>query len=246
MRGAVGQQSFSEIVRRVVDADPCVQDCLARGLVNYSELARRIKPFVEAEAGKGASLEAIKAALIRYAQRLRERASETPQRRLMEVLARSALELRTGVTVATVRLHALPRLAEAVTELVGRARLLFLMQSISSVTITVSSEYFDKIREKVGSDSFIEVYPDQAVLVIVSPRDVVEVPGFIAHVTGILAKNGININQIESVHTDTILVMRLEDALKAFNLLREAIEVAKRSLEEQDLGGKTPGGEEAG
>lgn len=229
----MAQQSFSEIVRRIVDADPCAQDCLARGLVNYSELARRIKPFVEAEAGKGASLEAIKAALIRYAQRLREKTSKTPQRRLLELLARSALELRTGVTVATVRLHALPRLAEAVTELVGRARLLFLMQSISSVTITISSDYFDTIRGRIGEDSFIEIYPDQAVLVIVSPKDVVEVPGFIAHITGILAKNGININQIESVHTDTILVMKLEDALKAFNLLREAIEVAKQTLGEQ-------------
>jgi predicted amino acid-binding ACT domain protein len=229
----VAQQSFSEIVRRIVDADPCIQDCLARGLVNYSELARRIKPYVEAEAGKGASLEAIKAALIRYSQRLREQAPETPQRRLLETLARSALELRTGVTVATVRLHALPRLAETVTELLGKARLFFLMQSISSVTVTVSSEYFPLIKEKVGEDSFIEIYPDQAVLVIVSPPDVVEVPGFIAHVTGILAKNGININQIESVYTDTILVMKLDDALKAFNLLREAIEVAKQTLEEQ-------------
>ena len=228
-----GQQSFSEVVRRIVDADPCVQECLARGLVNYSELARRIRPFVEAEAGRGASLEAVKAALLRYAQRLRERGYTTPQRRLMEVLARSALELRTGVTVATVRLHVLPKLAEVVTELVGRARLLFLMQSISGVTITVSSEYFPYIEEKVGKDSFIEVYRDQAVLVIVSPKDVVEVPGFIAHVTGILASNGINISQIESVYTDTILVMKLDDALKAFQLLREAIEVAKKSIEEQ-------------
>ncbi len=226
-------QSLSEIVRRIVDADPCVQDCLARGLVNYSELARRIKPLVEDEAGREATLEAIKAALLRYSQKLREQAPQTPQRRLLEVLARSALELRTGVTVATVRLHALPKLAEVVSELVGRTRLLFLMQSISSVTVTVSSEYFDYIYERLGADSFIEVYRDQAVLVIVSPHDIVEVPGFIAHVTGILANNGINITQIESVYTDTILIMRLDDALKAFQLLREAIEVAKRSLEER-------------
>jgi len=226
-------QSLSEIVRRIVDADPCVQDCLARGLVNYSELARRIKPLVEDEAGREATLEAIKAALLRYSQKLREQAPQTPQRRLLEVLARSALELRTGVTVATVRLHALPKLAEVVSELVGRTRLLFLMQSISSVTVTVSSEYFDYIYERLGADSFIEVYRDQAVLVIVSPHDIVEVPGFIAHVTGILANNGINITQIESVYTDTILIMKLDDALKAFQLLREAIEVAKRSLEER-------------
>ncbi len=225
-------QSLSEIVRRIVDADPCIQDCLSRGLVNYSELARRIKPLVESEAGRDATIEAIKAALIRYSSKLRSQGLQTPQRRLLEVLARSALELRTGVTVATVRLHVLPKLAETVKELVGRTRLLFLMQSISSVTITVSSEYFDYLRERLGEDSFIEVYRDQAVLVIVSPREIIEVPGFIAHITGILANNGINVNQIESVYTDTILVMKLDDALKAFQLLREAIEVAKKSLEE--------------
>jgi len=225
-------QSFSEIVRRLVDADPCVQECLARGIANYSELARRIKPVAEKEAGRSASLEAIKAALVRYASKLRERGTQTPQRRLLEVLAKSALELRTGVTVATVKLHALPQLAEAAAELAGRTRLLFLMQSISSVTITVSSEYFDYIERRVGRENFIEIYPDQAVLVIVSPPSVVETQGFVAHITSILARNGININQIESVYTDTILVLSLDDALKAFQLLREAIEVAKRSLEE--------------
>ncbi|ABM80178.1 ACT domain-containing protein [Hyperthermus butylicus] len=229
-------QSLSEIVRRLVDADPCVRDCLARGIVNYSELARRIKPLVEREAKRGASLEAVKAALVRYASRLREQNIQTPQRRLLEVLAKSALELRTGVTVATVRLHALPRLVEAAAALVGRTRLLFLMQSIASVTITVSSEYFDYIEQRVGRENFIEVYPDQAVLVIVSPPAVVETPGFTAYITSILARNGININQIESVYTDTILVLSLDDALRAFQLLREAIEVAKRSLREYEKG----------
>jgi len=225
-------QSLSGIVRRIVDADPCIRECLARGVVNYSELARRIKPLVEAESGRGASLEALKAALLRYSHRLKSGEQETPQHRLLEVLARSALELRTGVVVATVRLHVLPKLAQVVAELIGKSRLLFLMQSITSVTVTVSSEYFDEIVRRLGEESFIEIYRDHAVLVIVSPREVIEVPGFIAHVTGILARNGINISQIESVHTDTILVMKLEDALKAFQLLREAIEVAKKTIEE--------------
>ncbi len=230
------EQSFSQIVRRLVDADPCVRECLARRLLNYSELARRIKPIVEQESGRSVSLEAIKAALVRYASKLQEQDVKTPQRRLLEVLAGSALELRTGVTVATVKLHALPELARAAAELVGRTRLLFLMQSITSVTMIVSSEYFDYIKQRVGEDNFIEVYPDQAVLAIVSPPAVVTTPGFTAYITSILARNGININQIESVYTDTILVLSLDDALKAFQLLREAIEVAKESLKQLDAG----------
>lgn len=225
-------QSLSEVVRRLVDADPCVRECLARGIANYSELARRLKRLAEESAGRSASLEAVKAALLRYASRLREHGAGTPQRKLLEVLAGSALELRTGVTVATVKLQALPQLVRAAAELAGRTRLLFLMQSVSSATIIVSSEHFNHIERRVGRENFIEVYPDQTVLVIASPPSVVETRGFIAHVTGILARNGININQIESVYTDTILVLSVNDAIKAFQLLREAIETAKRSLEE--------------
>ena len=229
-RSIVVQESYSAIVRRLVDADPILQECLARGVVNYTEVARRLAPLVERETGEAPSLEAIKIALIRYASKLSESPPPTPKRRLLEILARSTLELRTGVTVATVRLPYLPKLVEAAGKLVGRARLFFFMQSLTSVTVTVSQDSFDILKRTVGEEGFIKTYSDQAVLVIVSPEDVIRVPGFIGYITGMMARNGINISQIESVHTDTILVMGLEDALKAFKLLREAIEQAKRSL----------------
>lgn len=224
------EQSLSRIVYRLVDADPSLRECLTRRLVNYSELARRLKPIVEKESGRSVSIEAVKTALIRYASRLREQEPTTLQGKLLEVLANSILEIRTGVTVATVKLHALPELVKVAAELVGRTRLLFFMQGFTSITLIVGSEYFEHIRRRVGENGFIEVYPDQALLVIVSPPEVITTPGFIAYVTSLLARNGININQIESVHTDTILVLSPEDALKAFQLLREAIGVARENL----------------
>jgi predicted amino acid-binding ACT domain protein len=226
----VTQESYSAIVRRLVDADPALQECLARGIVNYTEVARRLAPLVEKETGEAPSIEAVKIALIRYASKLSQSPPPTPKRRLLEILAKSTLELRTGVTVATVRLPYLPRLAEAAGRLVGKARLFFFMQSLTSITVTVSQDTFEVLRNAVGDEGFIKIYRDQAVLVIVSPEDVIRVPGFIGYITGMMARNGVNISQIESVHTDTILVMDLEDALKAFKLLREAIEQAKRSL----------------
>ncbi len=224
--------SYSEHVRRLINADPCIKECLARGLVNYSELSRRLATLIAQDTGVPPNPGTLKVAVLRYAQKLKSTGTRGPTRRLMSVLARSSLELRTGVTVATVRLHALPQLAKAAGELLGKARLLLVMQSLTSITVTISSEYFPQLEDMIGRESFIEVYPDQAVLIIVSPDDVIRVPGFVSYVTSILAENNINISQIESVYTDTLLIMKLDDALKAFHMLREAIEVARRSIEE--------------
>ncbi len=232
MSTAGEEVSLSRIVRRLVNADPCVRECLARGLVNYSELARRIAASITQQTGTPPNPDSIKVALIRYSKKLRREPEPVPQRKLLEILARSALELRTGISVATVRLTALPRLAEAAGEVIGRARLFFLLQSLTSVTVIASDELFDRIVERVGRENFIRVYRDQTVLIIVSPEDVVGTPGFIAYIANILAENGVNINQIESVYTDTLLVMDTAEALRAFQLLREALEVAKRGVAE--------------
>ncbi|WP_317895203.1 ACT domain-containing protein [Pyrofollis japonicus] len=223
--GAMSAQNLSTIVRRIVDTDPVLQECLARGIANYSETARRIKPLVEKEAGMSASVDAIKTALIRYAQRLRGQAglgAAIPQ----QILARSSIELRMGVTVVVASHAALSRLINILGELLGKARLLFIMQSVAGIVIIVSKEYADKVLSGLG-DTVIEVSRDRAVIVIASPRDVITTPGFLAYITGLFARNKINIEQIESVYTDTIIVVSPDDALKAFQLLNTAIEEAK-------------------
>ncbi|MET1101169.1 MAG: ACT domain-containing protein [Pyrodictiaceae archaeon] len=219
------EHRLSVIVRRIVDTDPILQECLARGIANYSETARRIKPLVEKEAGASASLEAIKTALIRYAHRLREKEvmpATTPQK----ILARSSLELRMGVTVIVARHSALEKIVRLLSELLGKARLLFVMQSIAGIVIIVSKEYADYVLASLSND-VLEVSRDRSVIVIASPKEVITTPGFLAYITGLFARNNINIEQIESVFTDTIIVLSPSDAMKAFQLLNTAIEEAK-------------------
>ncbi len=219
------EQRLSAIVRRIVDTDPILQECLARGVANYSETARRIKPLVEKEAGTSASLEAIKTALIRYAHRLREKGaalSAMPQ----QILARSSLELRMGVTVIVAKHSALEKIVRLLSELLGKARLLFVMQSIAGIVVIVSKEYADYVLASLSGD-VLEVSKDRSVIVIASPREVITTPGFLAYITGLFARNNINIEQIESVFTDTIIVLSPSDAMKAFQLLNTAIEEAK-------------------
>ena len=71
----------------------------------------------------------------------------------------------------------------------------------------------------------------QSAVVIVSPREIITTPGFVAYITSLLARHQINITQIESCHTDTVLILDQENALRAFQILEEALTLAKKALE---------------
>ncbi len=218
--------SVAEAVRRVVDSDPCLRECLAKGIVNYSELARRIRAAVEKLTGGRPSVESVKMAAIRYAERL-SRSVDSVEGSIVSLLSMSALEVRTGITVLTVRISALRKLASMVTELLGSARFFAMMQSLTSVTIIIDDEHLPMVKSVLDDDDIMDIYRDQAALVIVSPKSIVSTPGFIAYVSSLLARNGINITQIESCHTDTVLIISKNDLLQAFQLLTGAIEMAR-------------------
>jgi len=64
---------------------------------------------------------------------------------------------------------------------------------------------------------------DQSAIVIISPKQIIDVPGVIAYITDLLSSNGVNITQIISCYTDTLLIVDREDALKAYQILENKI-----------------------
>ena len=219
-------QTAASTVREIVDSDPFLQQCLAKRLANFSEVARRIKPLVEARLGRRVSTESVKMALIRYAERL-SRSQGLPVAKVMSVLARSVVELRMGVGLATFRLHVLPSILRAVVNLVPKARFFSLMQTPISVTVIADDETVGELVSAVGGEGLVDLRRGQAAIVIVSPREIIETPGVMAYVASLLAQHGVNILQVESCYTETVLIVGREDAEKALHALTAAIEMAK-------------------
>ncbi|MGC9012748.1 ACT domain-containing protein, partial [Thermogladius sp.] len=62
----------------------------------------------------------------------------------------------------------------------------------------------------------------------VSPVENVYTPGLIAYVTSLLAQAGINIVQITSSYSETMMVVSPEDTVKASNVLNDAISRARK------------------
>ena len=213
-------------MRGILDLDPCLHDCVVERVVNFTELARRIRPLVEESVGGRVAVDSVKMALIRYAER---RGGEHDWRSsVMRLLARSRVEARTGIAVVTVSVAVLPKLVRLAEALLGRARIFTVMQALTTVTIIVDEEHLDQVVGLIGRENIVELLKDQAAVIIVSPREVITTPGFLAYVTGVLARNGINITQVESCHTDTIIIVSKRDLYRAFKLVTDIVEMARR------------------
>ena len=218
-------RSIAEVVEELVIGDPVLRQCIARGAANYSRIARQLRRQVSRELGREVSIDSIKMALIRLAQRMS--AGEHPGDDVLRVLASSSIEVRTGVSILSLRLDALPRLYPLLPEIAPRARFFAVMHSVLAVTLAVDDTLVDRIVGEIGGDQILEMGRGYSAIVIVSPDDVMRVPGIIAYISNLLALNNINIVHIESCYTDTILIVDRHDMEKAFNLLMRHIEKAR-------------------
>ena len=209
-----------------------MKSCIARGFASYSRLARLLKSVIERQLGQTVSFDAVKAALIRYSKRLSEEpgTGEPSNPALLELLASSSVELKSDVNVAVVKLEALGKLVARLPRIAGRSRLLLLLQSLAGATIIADTEAYRELKGILQPEEVEEVWEGQSALIIVSPRSVVTVPGFIAYIAGLLASNNINIQQIESVYTDTVMILSPRDAIRAFNIVSTAITMARQLL----------------
>lgn len=211
------ERVVARLVRDRIQRDPCLAECLSRGIVNLSELARQLAKEIEEIEGVSVSIPAAKMALYRIVQKTRS----TLHAKIKEILSKSAVIIHDSVTVITIPGPLMPKALAIASRLAEKARFLQVTQGFKTATIVISSEDKDSIVSQL--DEVLEVIDGQTAIIIVSPRDIIETPGVISYLTGYLASNGINITQIISCYVDTIIVLNSSDALKAYNLIYNLI-----------------------
>ena len=228
--------SASKIVRELVLQRPCLLYCMAMGIVNFSELARKVKDDVERRLGRRTSDDAIKMALIRTADEV-EKSWSMLEDKLRRLVGNSIITLQTDIAVITYDKDVSDKIIEALSRL-ANARFLQYTQGFQSSTVFISMEDLDEFLKHIDEDAEM-VMRDQSAIIIKSPRDIIVTPGFIAYITTMLAWNGININQIISCHDETILIVDRKDALRTYNILEELI-LGQRRLLHLEHGARSP------
>ncbi|PNV81505.1 MAG: ACT domain-containing protein [Fervidicoccus sp.] len=231
--------SVAEAVRFVISKNQSLIECLSEGLVNYTWLAERIADEVARISGrKRVNLDAIKAALIRYEEELKKEKSAL-MKSVGKVLAKSTLELQNDIVVLTVKKYTVERKLNEILEAASRSRFFNFTQGKKSYTFVISEEDEGAIEKMMEKDDVLDKVEKQSALIMISPYDIMFTPGVVNFLTRLMYLSNINITQIMSCYTDTILIINKDDSVKAFKLLQDVIE-QQRSIEgNQSLGSET-------
>ena len=227
MAETVSRESLAERTRIYIDAHPSIKDCVAKGLINYSSLARLIMKGLEV-----GNEEAVMIACRRYASKL----SVTTDHELaiLSVLKDSRLEMRTKTCIVTAKndwsvLHKMDNLFK---DLWNENSIMQCVQSASAVTIIADRMLKDRIMDTVGRFNIIKVRENLVEIAVKSPERIVDTSGVIAYLITNLSDAGINIEETVSCHTDTIFIVGESDMINAYSVLTKCIQSAEATVKE--------------
>jgi len=218
------EASLSKTVQFLIEHEPSIQDALERGYANYSAVARLLKPKAEKILGKKVTIEgmitAVKRAKTVYAQR----------KEYQKIIAGSVINLRTDVAKISL---------EKNRKILEKARLASadfpeaffqVLEGATVLTLITDQSIFDEVRSVFKKDEILEEKRDLAAIIVQSPRGIVDTPGCIASFYNPLSRGQINIEETISCFTETVIVVKMEDAARAFSLLTDLISNVRKIL----------------
>lgn len=196
----MAKEKVSELVWLYVKRRPFLKEILREKIANYSALARKIS--IEAFGSKKYQ-NAIKMALVRMADRMREK-GEDLEGKILHVLKKSAISIRSKVAVIIASRE------------IEHLKYLSYVESKDTITYIIE----EKELEEVGkSKSIINTETNLNLITIHSPPTIAETPGVISHVLDALTGEGINVTEFVSCYTDTLLVVKQADTARAYQML---------------------------
>ena len=205
-------ESVAKSVRKAIESKPSVVDCLKADVVNYSALARLLCKELAIE-----NEEAVVSAIKRHKESLEPFRHDKRVRRLV---AESTIELKPDVAIITVPKEFDWR------ALHQKFRVHHVVEGPSYTTVVVDERSLGNATTVPGG----EVRSGLAAITVKSTPEFVSTPGSMVHFISPISFNGINIEEVMSSYTDKIILVKLEDAARAFSCLNELINDARKEL----------------
>lgn len=187
-------QSVEEIVNIYLLENPELSLALNQGVANVSQLAKNI-----IKARPGLNSISVRAAL----NRIRERKNGVPHKdRADELLRRSKISLQDKVSVV-------------------KSTKILQIRYISATFLENSVVYIvDEMNQKLPAESEgVSIDSHVSMIHIYSPKDIEVTPGFVMRITHKLYARGINILQLISCSNETILILKKDVCVPAYEIL---------------------------
>lgn len=207
--------SIAQLTYNYIRSHPSIADCLQRGLINYSALAREI----DTDQGVD-SMDAVIVACRRYVARKRSKGQQQKERRIRNLLSRAKIQVRQSMAVLTIKKT--PKTWESLSSLAKEVKRengdLYVVEGEEVFTVVISSDLISTARS-IFERRIISVVKGVAQLSLVFGEQIKTVSGVVAAVYRLLASNDINIREEWSCWTDLVVIVDESDVDKALELL---------------------------
>ena len=212
--------TISHLVKNIVGKRPFLEEVLARGLVNYVNLAKNLQPEIEYEIKKEVKFSAIMMALRRISESLEE-----------DIVKHSSVKFReTDITVKSglfeITVIKSQNIMNTIRKLYGlidfsSGDYLTMTHGLYEVTIISANKHKNKIIKILEDEKITKIINNLSSLTIRIPIDAIETPGLFYILTKDLNWENINIVEIVSTLTELTFILKEEDVARAFNKLKD-------------------------
>ncbi len=207
--------STNKITNDFIDEHPHIKNCLRRGLINYSALARYISD--ELAISNDSSVEAILVAARRKRESLKK--SIVHEGNISDILKDAEIEVRNKIAVfifrKTLSFDTLRKIQEKIWNSSG---IFYILEGSDNYTIIIQEKFASMIKKDIGGD-LLKSNRNMVMINIKSPKKIETTPGVIAYLTSLFAENGVNVYEFLSCWTDSIFIISSDDLNKALGFL---------------------------
>lgn len=212
--------TIPETVEQIISASPFLEDALTEGIINYSALARKIKPEVERRLLKDVQTGAILMALRRLSKKFK------PTNMLKKIIhSNNDLIVRSNLiefvipnTEFTVGMHKnLIKLAE-----LEEQYFMTITEGVFETTIIASNDLYEQIKAILPPEKVVSQLTNLSSITIHLPTSNVYSPGLYYFFLKALAWEGINVIEVVSSYTELTIVLENKDVDRAFSVLKKS------------------------
>jgi len=215
-------ETLAKTIQTLIEQDYSIQDALERDYANYSAIARMLKPKVEEILGKKVTIEGLITSV------KRAKPLYVSRKDFYKIIAGSVISLRTDVAKISLE-KTRKNLEKARLVSVNFPEAFFqVLEGTTTLTLITDQRIFNEIKSIFIDEEKLEEKQNLAAIMVQSPKDIVDTPGCVVAFYNPIARSRINIEETISCHNETIIVLKMEDAAKAFSILSDLVANARK------------------
>ncbi len=220
--------NVSNTVTKIIDRMTYLNTAIKRDLVNYSALARQIKPIIEQELGVKVSDDSLIMAVRRYCISKQKNNTETD---VSTILADASIIVRTGMILYNTK-----RSEEVYHKIIKEIKVnwstgerRYIIQRSDEMTIITNSKFTERIKKIIDEEpgTLVTNYKDLSLITITFPEGAIENPEVLSIISALLAENKINIKSVFCTYSGISFLIMDNQAAKAYAILHEIVVQAR-------------------